>query len=344
MVDEPLLDIRNLRTSFDTRRGKLRAVDEVEMEIHQGESVALVGESGSGKSVTAKSVMGLVEDQGIIDEGIVKYKSQDLTELTEEEFYNIRGNEISMIFQHPMTALNPTMTVGKQIARVIRIHDNRFQESSSFFLVRGGVREAIREEVIDLLNRVEIPDPEARFDQYPHQMSGGMKQRVLIAMALASDPDLLIADEPTTALDVTVETKIFNLVTDLIEEYDISLWLITHDLGVVAHTCETVYIMYAGEIVEKGSVYEIFDDPKHPYTRELLKSLPTTSEPGEQLHTIEGQVPDPTRVPSGCRFHPRCPEGWEECTKIHPKNREFDGRRTRCLLYDEEGVEINEQQ
>lgn len=340
-TDQPLLSIRNLKTHFETSRGTVRAVDTVNLDIEEGERVALVGESGSGKSVTARSVMGIVDSPGRIVDGEVLFNGRDLTELSEDELTNIRGNAISMIFQSPMTALNPTITVGQQIARVMQLHREEFQVRGG--MLRGNKAPAeVREEVIELFEAVELPDPDQRYSQYPHQLSGGMKQRVLIAMALACDPDLLIADEPTTALDVTVESKIFDLIDDLIEEYGASLLLITHDLGVVAHSCESVNIMYAGEIVEQGSVDEIFHDPKHPYTRELLQSLPSATEPGEKLHTIQGTVPDATAFPTGCRFAPRCPEAFDECTSVHPDQRTFNGRRTRCLLYDEEGNRLVE--
>lgn len=338
-ADQPLLSVRGLKTHFDTPRGTVRAVDEVNLDIEAGQRVALVGESGSGKSVTAKSIMGIIDDPGEIVAGEVKYRGTDLTELTESELTDIRGNSISMIFQSPMTALNPTMTVGRQIARVLQLHREEYKPESRS--LRGNnVSERSREEVLRLFENVELPDPEQRFGQYPHQLSGGMKQRVLIAMALACDPDLLIADEPTTALDVTVESKIFDLIDDLVDNMGVSLLLITHDLGVVAHSCEEVNIMYAGEIVERGSVDEIFHDPKHPYTRELLRSLPSATPTGERLHTIEGSVPDATAIPQGCRFAPRCPEAFEDCSQVHPDQREFDGRKTRCLLYDEEGTRI----
>jgi oligopeptide/dipeptide ABC transporter ATP-binding protein len=336
---DPLLSVRGLKTHFHTPRGTVQAVDEVNLDIEAGQRVALVGESGSGKSVTAKSIMGIVEEPGEIVAGDVMFDERDLTELPEAELTDIRGNSISMIFQSPMTALNPTMTVGRQVARVLQLHREEFEpEGRSVF--GSNVSERSREEVISLFESVELPDAAQRFSQYPHQLSGGMKQRVLIAMALACDPDLLIADEPTTALDVTVESKIFDLINDLVDEMGVSLLLITHDLGVVAHSCETVNIMYAGEIVERGSVDEIFHDPKHPYTRELLRSLPSATPTGERLHTITGTVPDATAMPNGCRFAPRCPEAFEDCPETHPDQREFDGRKTRCLLYDEAGTRV----
>jgi peptide/nickel transport system ATP-binding protein len=337
--DEPMLSVRGLKTHFHTPRGTVRAVDAVDLEVEEGQRVGLVGESGSGKSVTAKSIMGIVEDPGEIVDGEVNFNGQDLTGFEESELKDVRGNAISMIFQSPMTALNPTMTVGRQIARVLQLHREEFQRSTSL-LSGTSVNERVREEVVRLFESVELPDPAQRFSQYPHQLSGGMKQRVLIAMAVACDPDLLIADEPTTALDVTVESKIFDLIDDLIEEYGTSLLLITHDLGVVAHTCEEVNIMYAGEIVERGTVDEIFHDPKHPYTRELLRSLPSATQRGEQLHTIEGTVPDAMALPTGCRFAPRCPESFDECHEIHPDQRTFDDRKVRCHLYDSDGNRV----
>jgi oligopeptide/dipeptide ABC transporter ATP-binding protein len=335
----PLLSVRGLKTHFHTPRGTVKAVDEVDMEAEAGQRVALVGESGSGKSVTAKSIMGIVEEPGEIVGGEVQFTGTDLTTLSESELTDIRGNEISMIFQSPMTALNPTLTVGRQVARVLQLHREEFEPKENS-LFGPTISEQSREKVISLFENVELPDAAQRFSQYPHQLSGGMKQRVLIAMALACDPDLLIADEPTTALDVTVESKIFDLIDDLVDEMGVSLLLITHDLGVVAHSCEVVNIMYAGEIVEKGTVDEVFHDPKHPYTRELLRSLPSATPTGDRLHTIEGTVPDATALPRGCRFAPRCPEAFEDCSEKHPDQREFDDRKTRCLLYDQAGDRV----
>lgn len=336
---DPLLSVRGLKTHFYTPRGTVQAVDEVNLDIEAGQRVALVGESGSGKSVTAKSIMGIVEEPGEIVDGEILFDGQDITELSEAELTGIRGNSISMIFQSPMTALNPTMTVGRQVARVLQLHREEF-EPEGRSLTGSKISEQARKKVISLFESVELPDAAQRFSQYPHQLSGGMKQRVLIAMALACDPDLLIADEPTTALDVTVESKIFDLIDDLVDEMGVSLLLITHDLGVVAHSCEVVNIMYAGEIVESGTVDEIFHDPNHPYTQELLRSLPSVTSTGERLHTIKGTVPDATALPNGCRFAPRCPEAFEDCHNSHPDQREFDDRKTRCLLYDEEGNRV----
>ncbi|WP_049906714.1 ABC transporter ATP-binding protein [Halorubrum aidingense] len=337
----PLLSISDLRTQFSTDRGQVKAVDGMDLEIREGETVGLVGESGSGKSVTALSAMGLVDDPGEIVDGTVELTDDriadelrdrygavdfvdgdtiDLTAAPEEALRLVRGREVSMIFQDPMTSLNPSVTVGEQVAESLRLHQYGGRRKDSWFnavreilpKISRDVDESVRQETLEVLEDVGIPEPGARIDEYPHEFSGGMRQRVLIAIALACQPELLVADEPTTALDVTIQAQILDLIDGLQEELGMSMLMITHDLGVVAETCDRVAVMYAGEIVEEGPVEEIFGNPSHPYTYTLLESLPT--EDKERLTPIEGNVPDLIDMPEGCHFAPRCPWATEECT------------------------------
>ena len=290
----PLLEIQALQTYFRTRMGDVRAVDGVDLTIGEGETVGLVGESGSGKSVTARSIMRLVpRPPGRYAGGRILFRGRDLLVLPEREMRQIRGGRISMIFQDPMTFLNPVYTAGEQVAEAIRLH-----QSAS--------RSAAREETINLFRLVGIPNPEERYEAYPHQLSGGLRQRVMIAIALSSRPDLLIADEPTTALDVTIQAQILALLKDLQAQLGMSILLITHDLGVVAETCDRVAVMYAGRIVERAAVETLFDDPQHPYTAGLIAAIPRTDLPDAPPRPIEGSPPDLIHPPAGCRFHPRC--------------------------------------
>ena len=300
------LSIGNLKTYFFTDAGVAKAVDDVTLDIPKGKTVALVGESGCGKSVTALSVLRLVPDPpGRIVEGEIHFAGRNLLKLSEREMRDIRGNGISMIFQEPMTALNPVFRVGNQIAAAIRVH-------------REVSKEEAMDQAITLLDQVGIPDAVQRATEYPHQMSGGMRQRAMIAMALACGPDLLIADEPTTALDVTIQAQILDLLKALQAEHRMAILLITHDLGIVAETADKVAIMYAGKIVEQASVTDLFDSPKHPYTLGLFKSLPRLDEPRGRLRTIEGRVPAATHFPPGCRFHPRCEYAMDVCREKVP--------------------------
>jgi peptide/nickel transport system ATP-binding protein len=318
-MTEPILEVRDLVTRFYTEAGTVKAVDGSSFEIHEGQTLGIVGESGSGKSVTALSVMQLIESPGRIEGGDILYKGEELRDKTEEEMQKIRGNEIAMVFQDPMTSLNPVYTVGQQIRRVIRTHQDLPTDE-------------IEEKAIELMSDVGIPEPEARVNDYPHQFSGGMRQRALLAMAISCDPDLLIADEPTTALDVTIETQIFNVLDDLQEKYGMSIMLITHDLGVVAGTCDTVGVAYAGRIVERGGVDELFANPRHPYTRGLMRSIPRLRADTDRLTPIEGDVPNLTALPPGCSFHPRCPHATDECMEYNPEMREVEeGREAACL-------------
>ncbi len=289
-----LLSIEGLRTTFRTANGEIAAVDGVSLGVAKGRTLGIVGESGCGKSMLSLSVMRLVPQPGIIAAGRVMFDGQDLLKLEPAAMRAVRGRRIAMIFQEPMTSLNPVFTVGDQITEAMRAHDRRASSA------------ALRAKAIDSLNRVRIPAPERRFEEYPHQMSGGMRQRVMIAMALACEPDLLIADEPTTALDVTVQAQILDLLRDLQQQTGMAIILITHDLGIVAEMADEVAVMYAGKVVERASGTEIFDDPQHPYTLGLLGSIPKIEETQERLLAIEGAVPAPFALPSGCRFHPRC--------------------------------------
>jgi len=320
---DPVLSIRNLKTYFRTDDGDALAVDDVSLDVPAGKTVALVGESGCGKSVTSLSIMRLIPNPpGRIAGGSILLGGRDLLRLSEAEMRGVRGNAVSMIFQEPMTSLNPVFRVGDQIAATIRLH-------------RGVSKTEARAQTIALLEQVGIPSPEERVDDYPHQMSGGMRQRVMIAMALACNPHLLIADEPTTALDVTIQAQILELLKSLQAQHGMAILLITHDLGIVAETADSVAIMYAGKIVEEAAVGELFANPKHPYTVGLFGSLPKMSDTREPLQTIPGQVPAATRFPSGCRFHPRCPHCMEVCkTTIPATTIAAPGHTVACWLYD----------
>ncbi|MBI1290492.1 ATP-binding cassette domain-containing protein [bacterium] len=320
-AEEPLLEIRELRTYFYGHDTVAKAVDGVSYRINRRRTLGVVGESGCGKSITSMSIMRLIpQPPGKIVSGQIMFKGRDLLKLSEAEMRKVRGNQIAMIFQEPMTSLNPVFTVGDQIAEVFRIH-------------RGlGRREALQE-AVRMLEMVKIPSPKSRVDNYPHQMSGGMRQRVMIAMALACNPDLLIADEPTTALDVTVQAQILDLMARLKDEYGSSILMITHDLGVIAEISDDVVIMYAGQVVEYASAESLFAAPMHPYTIGLLDSRPRLSDytSKERLRPILGAVPSPTKHPAGCRFHPRCPFSTPECETEAPEMRELSpGHQVRC--------------
>lgn len=302
-----LLEITNLVTEFETDEGQVRAVDQVSFCAEEGETLGIVGESGCGKSVTALSIMRLLpQPMGQIISGSVVFQGKDLTQLPLAEMEKIRGNQIGMVFQEPMTALNPVHTIGKQIAEVLLLH-NDFNTATAIA------------QSIDILDRVGIPSPDIRMGEYPHQLSGGMRQRIVIAMALACKPALLIADEPTTALDVTIQAQILELIKDLQAEMGMSVILITHDLGVIAETCEQVVVMYAGKVAEKGTVFDVFDKPSHPYTRGLLASIPTLeTKPKSKLSVIDGMVPGLLDLPPGCRFENRCPYSKDFCRQSVP--------------------------
>ncbi len=305
-LQKPLLQVRDLRTYFYTEEGLARAVDGVSFELDQGETLGLVGESGCGKSVSALSIMRLISDPpGKIESGQILLKGRDLLQLMDEEMCRIRGDDIAMVFQEPMTSLNPVLTCGYQIMEAVILH----QKVS---------RQEARNRAIEMLRRVGIPAPEQRIDEYPHQMSGGMRQRVMIAMALSCNPDLLIADEPTTALDVTIQAQVLELLQRLQDELHMAILLISHDLGVVAEMVDRVAVMYAGKIVEHARVEQLFRSPEHPYTRGLLQSIPRLDERVERLEIIPGMVPDVRGFPSGCRFNPRCPVAVAACREEEP--------------------------
>jgi oligopeptide/dipeptide ABC transporter ATP-binding protein len=324
MASQPLLDILNLKTYFYIRGGLLKAVDDVTLSIREGQTLGLVGESGCGKSVTASSVMGLVPiPPGQIAGGEILFEGMDLLKLPESKMRKIRGNKISMIFQEPMTSLNPVFTVGDQVGEVIRLHKKHSRNET-------------REMVIEVFRQVGIPAPETRFKEYPHQMSGGMRQRIVIAMALACDPKLMIADEPTTALDVTIQAQILELMNKLKKETGASILFITHDLGVIAEMAQRVAVMYAGQLVEEADVETIFDNPKHPYTRGLLQSIPVlgTKKKQQRLQTISGVVPSLFTLPEGCLFNERCTETMASCEQVPPQILDLgNGHTVRCHLY-----------
>jgi peptide/nickel transport system ATP-binding protein len=294
---DPLLRVEDLRTTFDTDEGLVRAVDGVSFDVAAGETVCLVGESGSGKTVTAESITRLVECPPGEITGRVSFRGEDLVTASDARLREVRGAEIAHVFQNPQDALNPVISVGKQVAETVRIHERVS-------------RRAARKRAVDLLDRAEVPDPAATADAYPHELSGGMKQRVLIAAALAGDPDLLVADEPTTALDVTIQAQILDLLADLQREMGMAILFITHDLGVVARVADRVVVLYAGKVMERGPVGRLFADPAHPYTRALLACLPGR---GNESGSIPGELPSATDPPAGCRFAPRCPFAVEAC-------------------------------
>lgn len=319
--EKALLEVRNLKVGFATDSGPILAVNDVSFSVNKGEIVAIVGESGSGKSVSANSIMRLIAPPGRIEGGKVLFEGKDLVTASPKEMRAIRGNDISMIFQEPMTSLNPLFIVGDQIEESIRLH----QKVS---------RKQAKEKAIEMLQKVGIPRAEKVYSSYPHLLSGGMRQRVMIAMALSCNPRLLIADEPTTALDVTIQAQILELMKDLIREQDTSIILITHDLGVVAEMADRVIVMYAGQVVEEANVHNLFKEPNHPYTKGLLDSTPKIHEMYEELTSIEGTVPSPSEMPSGCFFHPRCPKAMPECSLKAPQLLTMENDRSvRCLLY-----------
>jgi peptide/nickel transport system ATP-binding protein len=316
-----LLRVEHLTTVFDLPTGTARAVDDVSFELREGETLCLVGESGSGKSVTAFSILRLIQPPGRIATGRILFKGQDLLSLDDRAIRDVRGAQIGLVFQEPMTALNPVFTIGDQISETLVVHGRA---------KRGDARDR----AVELLGAVRVPDAARRLDEYPHQLSGGLRQRALIAMALACRPALLIADEPTTALDVTIHAQILELLRDMKRVFKLSLLLITHDLGVVAETADRVAIMYAGRIVEEATVAELFADPKHPYTQALLTSIPGGT-PGERLNAIQGTVPALGHVPPGCAFTPRCAARLDHCDTLVPGVTDLGrGRTVRCFLYD----------
>src|SRR3954454_17967282 len=323
-----LLEVRNLQTHFPTRGGLVRAVDGVSFHLDRGELLGLVGESGCGKSMTALSVMRLIAPPGKIVNGEILFDGKDLLKLSDSKMREMRGDDIAMIFQDPMTSLNPVFTVGEQIAEALRLHRKLSHKQA-------------RQATVEAMREVSIPDPARRADDYPHQLGGGMRQRVMIARALACNPKLLIADEPTTALDVTIQAQILELIDELRRTRNLAVLLITHDLGVVAEVADRVCVMYTGRIIEESGVDEIFEKPNHPYTHGLLRSVPKLTAANVakavRLETIEGGVPNPTNLPEGCHFAPRCPFRMERCTRgVIPLYQLENNVSVRCVLYDEE--------
>lgn len=318
-----MLEVHDLVTEFPTRKGVVRAVNGVTFDLEQGEILAVVGESGSGKSVTSLSIMGLLQKPGHVAGGSITFDGKDLLSLSESEMEQVRGGNISMIFQEPMTSLNPVYRVGDQIVEAIQAHE---QVDKKDAWARA----------VEMLRLVGIPSPEERAHDYPHQMSGGMRQRVMIAMALACQPQILIADEPTTALDVTIQAQILDLIRDLNQSMNTSVVFITHDLGVVSELCDTVMVMYNGRMVEKASAEDIFEEPLHPYTQGLLSAIPCITKERAPLSTIEGMVPNPTEYIEGCRFCPRCPKATERCRQQEPPVFEHGARQVRCWLCETE--------
>ncbi len=314
-----LLEIRDLTIHYQTEDGDVQAVNGISFAVDQGKTLGLVGETGAGKTTTALGILRLVPEPGKILSGSITYKDQDILKMSEKEVQDLRGNEISMIFQDPMTALNPVMTVGDQIAEVILRHQDCTKTEAQL-------------RMMEMLDKVGISTDRA--GDYPHQFSGGMKQRIIIAIALACNPKLLLADEPTTALDVTIQAQVMRMVNELKQEFGTSMVLITHDLGIVAESCDAVAIMYAGEIVEYGSLEDIFDRPAHPYTIGLFGSIPRLDIDTDRLQPIQGLMPDPINLPSGCPFHPRCPYATKQCMEENPAHQEITpGHLVKCLHY-----------
>lgn len=320
----PLLEVKNLTTGFFSDKGLVVAVDGVSFNVGEAETICIVGESGSGKSVTSLSVMRLVDyDNGCVLDGEILFNGKDLAKMSQEEMRHVRGGQVAMIFQEPMTALNPVFTIGDQIAEAVMLHTQASKEDAW-------------KRAVDMLSLVGIPEPATRAKQYPHEFSGGMRQRAMIAVALACNPRLLIADEPTTALDVTIQAQILDLLRHLKKQFDMSIMLITHDMGVAAEMADRIVVMYAGKIVEEGSTTQLFDLPLHPYTAGLLASIPGyEGNRGGRLHTIKGSIPNIVKMPKGCRFHPRCPYATAKCQQEEPALMERDGHRVACWHTDE---------
>ncbi|CAG9609917.1 ABC transporter ATP-binding protein [Pseudoneobacillus rhizosphaerae] len=319
MAATKLMEVEDLKVRFKTENGYVSTVNGVTFSILEGETLAIVGESGSGKSVTSLALMGILPSNGEVYEGEMTFKDKDLRKLSKKEYRGLRGKEISMIFQEPMTALNPVFTIGFQLRETIILHFKMKKEQAH---QRG----------IEMLQLVGIPDAEKVMTRFPHQLSGGMRQRVMIAIALSCNPSLLIADEPTTALDVTIQAQILTLMRNLKKNSNTSIMIITHDLGVVAEIADRVIVMYAGEVVEEAPVYELFENPMHPYTKGLMASIPKVHDVVDDLYSIEGTVPNPADMPAGCKFHPRCPLASAECTKIRPELKQMNEQHAvRCI-------------
>lgn len=327
-----LLSVKNLSTEFPVKKGIVRAVEDVSFDVDQGQILAIVGESGSGKSVTSLSIMGLLAEPGHVAGGSMEFEGKDLATLSEKQYRELRGNDMAMIFQEPMTSLNPVYRVGNQIVEAIRTHEKVSKAEA-------------KARAVDLLRKVGIPSPEARINDYPHQMSGGMRQRVMIAMALSCNPKLLIADEPTTALDVTIQAQILDLLRRLRDDTGMAVLLITHDLGVVSETADRVVVMYCGQVVEEAEVRTLFDHPMHPYTLGLLKSIPRLEDDdSKRLYMIKGMVPNPLEMPPGCHFSDRCDSCMDICRTKVPELVDVDGHKVRCFLYESADGEVKSEE
>lgn len=327
-MTKDLLQVKNLRTCFTINKQEVPAVDDVSFTMKQGETLAIVGESGSGKSVTSLSIMGLLPNNASITQGEILFNGEDLTKKSVAQMSQIRGNDISMIFQEPMTSLNPVLTIGDQIMEGILLHKKVNQKEA-------------RNQAIETLKLVGFSRAEKMISEYPHQLSGGMRQRVMIAMAMATSPKLLIADEPTTALDVTIQAQILDLMLELKEKFNTSILLITHDLGVVAEMADRVVVMYAGKVVEEGTAEQLYERPTHPYTEGLMKSIPSLEEKKERLYSIRGQVPTLDSIPTGCRFAPRCDYAEDKCLQGEPELEALTSQHAvRCFLHSTRNVEV----
>ncbi|GGB39199.1 peptide ABC transporter ATP-binding protein [Lentibacillus populi] len=321
-MGDVLLEVKGLHVHFVNKNNRIPAIEGVDFKIREGETLGIVGESGCGKSITSMSILKLLPPEAEIVDGDIYFKGSDLTELSKRQLTKIRGNAISMIFQEPMTSLNPVYTIGNQISEALRYHYGLSKKQS-------------KKRVIEMLKLVGIPAPEKRFYEYPHELSGGMRQRIMIAMALICNPDLLIADEPTTALDVTIQAQILELMKSLKNDFNTSIIMISHDLGVIAEMTDNVLVMYGGMVVENCDVKTLFENPLHPYTKGLLNSLPKVDERKEELNTIDGAVPSLSKMPAGCKFWPRCPYAMEICKTTRPDMFEKDNHKVRCFLYDD---------
>lgn len=321
-MGKSLLEVNDLCVFFTAASSRVQAINHLSFQLEEGETLGIVGESGSGKSVTSLCIMGLLQQEISEASGKIYFEQQDILSLSEKERRKYRGNAMAMIFQEPMTSLNPLHTCGRQIMEPMLLHQNLKKEEA-------------KKKAIDLLRHVGIPAPEQRFKEYPHQMSGGMRQRVMIAMALACDPKLLIADEPTTALDVTIQAQILKLMQDIQKDRQMSIIMITHDLGVVSEVCKRVMVMYAGQIVEQGNIRDILDKPYHPYTEGLIEAIPSINKQQDRLKAIKGMAPDLSDRPSGCAFHPRCPYAMDICLQKEPALIKTEHRWIRCFLHSE---------
>lgn len=328
---QKLLEVRHLQTQFRTEHGLVKSVDDVSFRIDAGEVLGIVGESGCGKSVTSYSIMGLIEAPGEVAGGEIWLEDRELTKLSRKQLRKIQGKEMAMIFQEPLTSLNPLLTVGLQISEVLSRHKKLSKRE-------------VKEQSVEMLRQVGIPRPDKIYHSFPHELSGGMRQRVMIAIALSCGPKLLIADEPTTALDVTIQAQILKLMKELRDNLNTSIMLITHDLGVVAEMADRVIVMYAGQVVEEGNVYDIYRAPKHPYTKGLMNSTPKLHDDKNTLESIPGTVPPLSNMPSGCRFHPRCPLAHDQCAKEAPALEKLkSGAQVRCWLHREGEVDLHEE-